>query len=158
MRPLRVLGAVLLAALAFQAQAVGRVADVTIFDRSTGRELPVYWHDGRAYVVGRPGNEYSVGLRNRRGEDVLAVVSVDGVNVMNGETKLVGVEFIVDSATWLANHNNVPPVLEGQVFNLVGGPNRYNLPPFFELHVWAWRHNPNGAFVDWNDHVTCAGQ
>ncbi len=86
MKPLRVLGAVLLAVLAFQAQAVGRVADVTVFDRSTGRELPVYWHDGRAYVVGRPGNEYSVGIRNRRGEDVLAVVSVDGVNVMNGET------------------------------------------------------------------------
>jgi hypothetical protein len=77
---------------------------------------------------------------------------------LNGETKLVGVEFIVDAATWLANHNNTPPVLEGQVFNLVGSPNRYNLPPFFELHVWAWRHNPNGAFVDWNDHVTCAGQ
>jgi len=76
----------------------------------------------------------------------------------NGETKLVGVEFIVDAATWLANHNNTPPVLEGQVFNLVGSPNRYNLPPFFELHVWAWRHNPNGAFVDWNDHVSCAGQ
>ena len=86
MKLLRVLGAMLLAALAFQAQAVGRVADVTIFDRSTGRELPVYWHDGRAYVVGRPGNEYSVGIRNRRGEDLLAVVSVDGVNVMNGET------------------------------------------------------------------------
>ena len=77
---------------------------------------------------------------------------------LNGETRLVGVEFIVDAATWLANHNNTPPVLEGQVFNLVGSPNRYNLPPFFELHVWAWRHNPNGAFVDWNDHVTCAGQ
>jgi len=77
---------------------------------------------------------------------------------VNGETKLVGVEFIVDAATWLSNHNNTPPVLEGQVFLLVGSPNRYNLPPFFELHVWAWRHNPNGAFVDWNDHVTCAGQ
>jgi hypothetical protein len=77
---------------------------------------------------------------------------------LNGETRLVGVEFIVDAVTWLANHNNTPPVLEGQVFNLVGSPNRYNLPSFFELHVWAWRHNPNGAFVDWNDHVTCAGQ
>jgi hypothetical protein len=77
---------------------------------------------------------------------------------LNGQTRLVGVEFIVDSATWLSNHNNTPPVLEGQVFNLVGSPNRYNLAPFFELHVWAWRHNPNGAFVDWNDHVTCAGQ
>jgi len=77
---------------------------------------------------------------------------------LNGETKLVGVEFIVDAATWLANHNNTPPVLEGQVFNLVGSPNRYNLSSFFELHVWAWRHNPNGPFVDWNNHVTCAGQ
>jgi hypothetical protein len=77
---------------------------------------------------------------------------------LNGQTKLVGVEYIVDAATWLANNPNTPPVLEGQVFNLVGSPNRYNLPPFFELHVWAWRLNPKGAFVDWNDHVTCEGQ
>ena len=87
MKPLRILGATLLAALAFQAQAgVGSAADVTIFERGTGRELPVYWHDGRAYVVGRPGSEYWIGVRNRRTEDVLAVVSVDGVNVMNGQT------------------------------------------------------------------------
>src|SRR5438552_12756920 len=86
MKPLRVLGAMLLAALAFQAQAVGRVADVTIFDRSTGRELPVVWHDGRAYVIGRPGNEYQVMVRNQHGGDLLAVVSVDGVNVLSGET------------------------------------------------------------------------
>jgi hypothetical protein len=72
--------------------------------------------------------------------------------------RLVGVEFIVDAATWLANHNNAPPVLEGQVFHLVNGPNRYNLPAFFELHVWAWRGNPQGAFVDWNNHVSCEGQ
>src|SRR5678815_589334 len=77
----------------------------------------------------------------------------------NGETKLVGVEYIVDAATWLAQNNNTPPVLEGQSFQLVGIPNRYNIPaPFFELHVWAWRHNPNGAFVDWNDHVSCSVQ
>ena len=31
----------------------------------------------------------------------------------NGQMKLVGVEFIVDQATWLKNNNNVPPVLEG---------------------------------------------
>ena len=78
---------------------------------------------------------------------------------LNGQTKLVGVEYIVDAATWLAHNDNTPPVLEGQSFNLVGIPNRYNIPaPFFELHVWAWRHNPNGTFVDWNDHVSCAGQ
>ena len=75
-----------IAAGSLAAQAVGHMADITIHDRSTGRELPVYWHEGRAYVVGRPGNEYQVGLRSRRGEDLLAVVSVDGVNVVSGET------------------------------------------------------------------------
>jgi len=71
--------------------------------------------------------------------------------------RLVGVEFIVDAATWLAHHG-APPVLEGQSFQFVGSPNRYALPAFFELHVWAWRDNPNGAFVDWNNRVTCEDQ
>lgn len=70
------------------------------------------------------------------------------------ERRLVGVEYIVDAETWLAA-NSGPPVLEGQVFNLVGSPNRYNLPPFFELHVWAWRDSPLGTFADWNDDVSC---
>lgn len=70
--------------------------------------------------------------------------------------RLVGVEFIVDAATW-SSKNPAPPMLEGQGFQLVGSPNRYGLPPFFELHVWAWRDNPNGAFVDWNNRVSCEG-
>jgi hypothetical protein len=71
---------------------------------------------------------------------------------------LVGVEYIVDAASWLQKHNNTPPVLEGQSFQLVNSPNRYGLPAFFELHVWAWRDNPNGAFVDWNTKVSCERQ
>jgi hypothetical protein len=71
--------------------------------------------------------------------------------------KLVGVEYIVDAATWLSRHS-APPMLEGQGFQLVGSPNRYGLPAFFELHVWAWRDNPNGAFVDWNKRVSCEGR
>src|SRR5687767_15607079 len=86
MRTLSALVAVVLASASLAAQAVGRMADLAIFDRSTSRELPVHWHEGRAYVVGRPGNEYQVIVRNRRGEDVLAVVSVDGLNVMDGKT------------------------------------------------------------------------
>jgi hypothetical protein len=74
---------------------------------------------------------------------------------VGNKRQLVGVEFIVDAATWLKNHDNVPPELEGQNFQLVGTPNRFALPPFFELHVWAWRDNPQGAFVDWNNNVTC---
>ena len=72
--------------------------------------------------------------------------------------RLVGVEYIVDAASWLKNHKNSTPVLEGQVFQLVTSPNRYGLADFFELHVWAWRDSPNGAFVDWNTRVTCEGQ
>jgi len=73
----------------------------------------------------------------------------------NGAMRLVGVEYIVFADAWLANNNNTPPVLDGQVFQFVGSPNRFNIPAFFELHVWAWRDNPQGAYVDWNNHVSC---
>ena len=86
MKALPAIAAALLAALSLEAGAVGRLADVSIVDRSTGRALPVYWHEGQPYVVGKPGSEYKVTIRNQRGEDLLAVVSVDGVNVVSGET------------------------------------------------------------------------
>lgn len=73
----------------------------------------------------------------------------------NGELKLVGVEFIILAS---ALPPNSAPQVEGHLMLYVDGPNRYGLPAFFELHVWAWRDNPNGPFVDWNDHVTCAHQ
>src|SRR3954465_7111193 len=68
------------------AAAHGGMADLSVYDRTEGRRLAVHWHEGRAYVVGKPGNEYQVSVRNRLREDVLAVVSVDGVNVVSGET------------------------------------------------------------------------
>ncbi len=61
-------------------------ASVEIFDRSEGRVLPMYWHEGRRYVVGKPGNEYAVRVRNAGGGRILAVMSVDGINVISGET------------------------------------------------------------------------
>src|SRR6516165_6916014 len=63
---------------------------------------------------------------------------------VGNKRKLVGVEYIVDAATWLQNNNGVPPSLDGQDFQFVPAPNRFNLADFFELHVWAWRDNPNG--------------
>jgi hypothetical protein len=69
--------------------------------------------------------------------------------------KLVGVEFIAIADPWLAAHQQAPPVLDGQLLQYIGAPNRYGLPGLFELHVWAWRDNPHGAYVDWNTHVTC---
>ena len=71
----------------------------------------------------------------------------------NGELKLVGVEYIILAS---ALPPNSAPQVEGHLMVFVDGPNRYGLPPFFELHVWAWRDNPQGPFVDWNNHVSCA--
>jgi hypothetical protein len=68
------------------AHAVGNLADVTVYDRTAGRMLPAYHHQGRYYVVGRAGHEFQVKLRNCDGGDVLAVLSVDGVNAISGET------------------------------------------------------------------------
>jgi hypothetical protein len=81
-----VLGATLVLGLAGQARALGSLADIQVYDRATNRRLPVYWHEGKAYVVGNPGDEYRIGLANHSGGDILAVVSVDGVNAVSGET------------------------------------------------------------------------
>lgn len=62
------------------------IARVDVYDRSEGRVLDTYRHRGRSYVVGQPGNEYAIRIRNTTGGRVLAVVSVDGVNVVTGET------------------------------------------------------------------------
>ena len=78
--------AIVALALSAQACAAGGLADLTVYDRTEARRLPVYWHGGRAYVAGKPGNEYQVSVRNRAGEDLLAVLSVDGVNAITGQT------------------------------------------------------------------------
>ena len=61
-------------------------ASIEIVDRTEGRVLPMYWHQGRRYVVGKPGNEYTIRVRNGGSGRVLAVMSVDGVNVITGDT------------------------------------------------------------------------
>jgi hypothetical protein len=73
----------------------------------------------------------------------------------NGQLRFVGVEYVVIAEAWHANHD-APPVLMGQLFHYVGSPNRYGIPPFYELHVWAWKSNANGTFTDWNPRVSCA--
>ena len=74
-----------------------------------------------------------------------------------GQLRLMGVEYIVIAADWDSNpaHNGAPPVLQGQVFQYVGAPNRFHIPAFYELHVWAWKHNPDGVFSDFNSDVSC---
>ncbi len=77
-----------------------------------------------------------------------------------GSMRLVGVEFIELKDVWdsVGNGGGKQPVLEGHLLNLVTGPNRYTLPAFYELHVWAWEDNPEGSFADWNTEVSCDKQ
>lgn len=62
------------------------LAQLDVYDRASGLTLPVYEKDGRHYIVGVPGHEYSLRIRNISGGRILAVTSVDGVNVITGDT------------------------------------------------------------------------
>lgn len=77
---------ILLAAVAAPAAAHGALVDVRIVDRTTGEVLPAMRHRNAWWVVGQPGNRYAVRLTNISGGRVLAVLSVDGVNAITGET------------------------------------------------------------------------
>ena len=89
MRKFTTLMIVVLSALLLSAPLSARtraLVDLNAVDRDTGRVLPVYWDGEQAFVPGTPGHRYSIRLRNLTGERLLAVVSVDGVNVLSGQT------------------------------------------------------------------------
>lgn len=62
------------------------LARVDVYDRAMQQSLEIHRHRGRQYVVGQPGNEYAIRVRNTTDRRILAVVSVDGVNVVTGES------------------------------------------------------------------------
>ena len=72
----------------------------------------------------------------------------------NGRVKLIGADFLVLADAWDAKHAG-PPELMGQLLHLFPAPNRFGLPAFYTLHVWAWKENPTGTFVNWHSNVSC---
>ena len=72
----------------------------------------------------------------------------------NGRKRLIGADFLVLKDVWDATHSS-PPELMGQLFHLFEAPNRFGLPAFYTLHVWAWKENPTGTFVNWHSNVSC---
>jgi hypothetical protein len=86
-------GALLLAQLpacASRPQTEAQLVSMSIVDRETGQAMSTYRKDGRTYVAGRPTARYAVRLANQTGGRVMVVLSVDGVNVITGETASVG--------------------------------------------------------------------
>ena len=75
----------------------------------------------------------------------------------DGHLKLTGADFLVDAQQWDNDktHKPGPPELMGQLFHYFESPNRFGLKAFYTLHVWAWKNNPNGAFVNWHPAVSC---
>jgi hypothetical protein len=63
-----------------------RPAEVQIVDRSTGELLPIHGHGGERWVAGAPGHRYAIRVQNRTDVRLLAVTSVDGLNVVTGQT------------------------------------------------------------------------
>src|SRR5215467_5508670 len=73
----------------------------------------------------------------------------------DGTLQLIGADYLLMADAWNATHSG-PPELMGQLFHLFDSPNRFGLPAFYTLHVWAWKENPSGAFVNWHPNVSCA--
>jgi hypothetical protein len=73
----------------------------------------------------------------------------------DGRVRLTGADYLIIAEGWDKKHPGDPPQLMGQLFHLFDAPNRFGLPAFYTLHVWAWKDNPNGAFVNWHPHVSC---
>jgi hypothetical protein len=73
----------------------------------------------------------------------------------DGSLKLTGADYLVIASAWDEKHPGTPPQLMGQIFHYFESPNRFGLPAFYTLHVWAWKENPKGAFVNWHPNVSC---
>jgi hypothetical protein len=74
----------------------------------------------------------------------------------DGRLRLIGADYLVFAADWHAkNPTKGTPELGGQLLHLFESPNRFGLPSFYTLHVWAWKDNPTGMFVNWHSNVSC---
>jgi hypothetical protein len=71
---------------AAKASAAADLVDLQVVDRDTGQPLRVWPHAGRTFVAGQPGARYSLRVANHTDGRVLVVMSVDGVNIITGET------------------------------------------------------------------------
>ncbi len=70
----------------------------------------------------------------------------------NGEMKLISVEYIIFEDSWAQPE---PPQFLGQTLKRKTAVGIHEVPPFFEVHAWVWKHNPSGIFADWNPDVSC---
>jgi hypothetical protein len=74
--------------------------------------------------------------------------------VESGGVRLAGADYLVLADAWDKTHSSAPELM-GQKFQQFEAPNRFGLPRFYTLHVWAWKENPTGTFVNWHSKISC---
>ena len=72
----------------------------------------------------------------------------------NGSLRLIGADFLVLASDW-DSKNPAPPELMGQLLHLFESPNRFGLPAFYTLHVWAWKEKPTGTLSNRHARLSC---
>jgi hypothetical protein len=133
-------------------QATERYKDVAVAE-ADGYALQFGCVSGSDY--GAMGLHYVNGAIVARGElDPTHPQIVIYEPTADGTLKLTGADFLVFADAW-DKKGQGPPELMGQLFHYFEAPNRFGLPAFYTLHVWAWKDNPNGAFVNWHPNVSC---
>jgi hypothetical protein len=149
----------------------GRVPDhksalVNIVRESTARFHDVSVAEGEGYgllfgcVSGSDAGAMGMHFVNLPlvGDDVLDPTRPEIViyePTSSGRLRLIGADFLVFKDVWDAKHPGTTPQLMGQLFHLFEAPNRFGLPAFYTLHVWAWKESPTGTFVNWHSRVSC---
>lgn len=73
----------------------------------------------------------------------------------NGTLELVALEYVVFADAWAAENGSTAPTVFGKELSLVPAPNRYEIPAFWQRHIWLYEQNPAGLFADFNPAVSC---
>ncbi|MET8410751.1 hypothetical protein ABZV34_22090 [Streptomyces sp. NPDC005195] len=73
----------------------------------------------------------------------------------DGRRRLAGVEWIVVDKDQNMKTSGDRPSLFGQKFEGPMPGHYPGMPVHYDLHVWLWKHNPDGLFNRWNPRVTC---
>jgi hypothetical protein len=60
--------------------------ELAVINRETGEPLKIWRHHGRLFVAGDLGGRYSLRVTNHTDKRIMVVLSVDGVNILTGQT------------------------------------------------------------------------
>jgi len=120
------------------------------------RESTERFHDVR--VAKAEGYALQFGCVSGSDVGAMGMHFVNGSLVAGGQLDVTRPQIVIYEPTDAWNKKYAgPPQLMGQLFHLFESPNRFGLPAFYTLHVWAWKDNPNGTFVNWHPQVSCDG-